>query len=286
MNTGPWTHFATSSMAERIILRCHSQCCQVPLHLSICTHYIAQVLDTRWNGLSTFQSHFLMVCSGEQLSDFVPLDACDVFLIGQLLYLVHDSEWSVGGSVVQYRKLDPCVERHLELRLFGFTRHVLPSFHGQQTSRCQVRIYACDDRVRDHHSLHDGMHLTSYEELYLCIAIVQFAAFFLAFKGIDNLEHSDGTLTPSDLFTNSIFRNIVISLLATTGLYLIASLIFVSFWLYDTSMMYDWLLHSVWAMAYDYVFRAIHTPRSIIHQRVERVRCECLIYSFLKCNPD
>ena len=56
----------------------------------------------------------------------------------------------------------------------------------------------------------------------------QIAAFFLAFKGIDNIVHSDGPLTVSDLFTNSIFRNIVISLLATLGLYIIASLVFVS----------------------------------------------------------
>ena len=55
------------------------------------------------------------------------------------------------------------------------------------------------------------------------------AAFLLAFKGIQNLANSDGPLTFSDIFTNPIFRNIVISLLATLGLYIIASVIFVSF---------------------------------------------------------
>ncbi|KIP07919.1 glycosyltransferase family 2 protein [Phlebiopsis gigantea 11061_1 CR5-6] len=61
------------------------------------------------------------------------------------------------------------------------------------------------------------------------------AAFFLAFKGIDNIVHSDGPLTVSDLFTNSIFRNIVISLLATLGLYIIASLVFFEPWHMITS---------------------------------------------------
>ena len=56
----------------------------------------------------------------------------------------------------------------------------------------------------------------------------QIAAFFLAFKGVDNIVKSDGPLTVSSLFTNAIFRNIVISLLATLGLYILASLIFVS----------------------------------------------------------
>lgn len=58
--------------------------------------------------------------------------------------------------------------------------------------------------------------------------MLQVAAFFLAFKGVDNIVHTNGPLTVSDLFTNSIFRNIVISLLATLGLYILASLIFVS----------------------------------------------------------
>ena len=55
----------------------------------------------------------------------------------------------------------------------------------------------------------------------------QVAAFFLAFKGVENIAHSDGPLSLSDLFSNSIFRNIVISILATLGLYILASLIFV-----------------------------------------------------------
>ncbi len=59
--------------------------------------------------------------------------------------------------------------------------------------------------------------------------IQQFAAFFLAFKGIENIQKTDGPLTADSLFTNSIFRNIVISLVATLGLYVAASIIFVRF---------------------------------------------------------
>nr|AZQ26798.1 putative chitin synthase 1 [Ganoderma lucidum]QDK64616.1 chitin synthase [Ganoderma lucidum] len=61
------------------------------------------------------------------------------------------------------------------------------------------------------------------------------SAFFLAFKGIDNIIKTDGPLTPNSLFTNSIFRNIVISLLATLGLYIIASLLFFEPWHMITS---------------------------------------------------
>ncbi|KAF8892782.1 chitin synthase-domain-containing protein [Gymnopilus junonius] len=61
------------------------------------------------------------------------------------------------------------------------------------------------------------------------------AAFLLAFKGIENLAHSNGPLTFSDIFTNPIFRNIVVSLLATLGLYLIASIIFFEPWHMITS---------------------------------------------------
>ena len=53
------------------------------------------------------------------------------------------------------------------------------------------------------------------------------AAFLLAFKGLENLAKADGPLSFNDIFTNHIFRNIVLSLLATLGLYVVASLIFV-----------------------------------------------------------
>ena len=56
------------------------------------------------------------------------------------------------------------------------------------------------------------------------------AALLLAFKGIAILVAENGgkTLDLGDFFKNAIFRNIVLSLVATLGLYIFASLIFVS----------------------------------------------------------
>ena len=55
------------------------------------------------------------------------------------------------------------------------------------------------------------------------------AALVLAFKGLAELtQDHKGSLSLSDFFTNPIFRNIVLSLSATLGLYVFASLIFVS----------------------------------------------------------
>lgn len=64
---------------------------------------------------------------------------------------------------------------------------------------------------------------------YDVVVAFQVAAFLLAFKGIQNIAAVEGRpLGIGDIFTNHIFRNIVISLLATLGLYIISSLIFVS----------------------------------------------------------
>jgi chitin synthase len=57
----------------------------------------------------------------------------------------------------------------------------------------------------------------------------QTSAFLLAFKGIQVIQKEKGApLDVSDFFANTIFRNIVVSLLATFGLYVAASVIFVS----------------------------------------------------------
>jgi len=53
------------------------------------------------------------------------------------------------------------------------------------------------------------------------------SAFLLAFKGVEAVAE-DGQLSFGEVFTKPIFRNIVLSLLATLGLYILASLIFVS----------------------------------------------------------
>ncbi|KAF8802201.1 glycosyltransferase family 2 protein [Phlegmacium glaucopus] len=61
------------------------------------------------------------------------------------------------------------------------------------------------------------------------------AAFILAFKGIQNLVAAKEVLNLNSIFSNHIFRNIVLSLLATLGLYVISSLIFFEPWHMITS---------------------------------------------------
>ncbi|EJU02992.1 glycosyltransferase family 2 protein [Dacryopinax primogenitus] len=65
------------------------------------------------------------------------------------------------------------------------------------------------------------------------------AAILLAVKGIEAAANNanQGILTLTDFFANSIFRNIVLSLLATTGLYLISSLLFFEPWHMITSFL-------------------------------------------------
>jgi chitin synthase len=72
----------------------------------------------------------------------------------------------------------------------------------------------------------------------VCLCVVraheQVAAFLLAIKGIENVaskvqQNTGRPLNISDIFTNPIFRNIVLSILATLGLYVLSSLIFVRF---------------------------------------------------------
>jgi chitin synthase len=60
---------------------------------------------------------------------------------------------------------------------------------------------------------------------------LQISAFFLAIKGINDIaaNSKNGQLTLGDFFSNVIFFNIVVSMAATLGLYIFASLLFVSF---------------------------------------------------------
>ena len=54
------------------------------------------------------------------------------------------------------------------------------------------------------------------------------AAFLLAYKAIESVAQTEGrAIQASDLFTNTIFTDVVLSLAATLGLYIISSLIFV-----------------------------------------------------------
>ena len=107
---------------------------------------------------------------------------------------------------------------------------------GEPATGQQVGVHAGDGRVCGDHCLHDG----------LCSQVVvmrrweklktrekQIAAFLLAFKGIEGvastIQAEDGrSLTVGDVFKNAIFRDIMLSLLATLRLYIIASIIFIS----------------------------------------------------------
>ncbi|KDQ51532.1 glycosyltransferase family 2 protein [Jaapia argillacea MUCL 33604] len=77
---------------------------------------------------------------------------------------------------------------------------------------------------------------TSFIGFAIITVYMTFAAFFLAYKGIENVAHVQGRpIVASDIFSNSIFRDIVISLSATLGLYVLASLIFFEPWHMITS---------------------------------------------------
>ena len=112
---------------------------------------------------------------------------------------------------------------------------------------------------------------------------IQIAAFFLAFKGVENVIKSDGPLSADSLFTNSIFRNIVISLLATLGLYILASLIFVRAVppVTISAVALTGVPAAVRAVAHDHVVLPVSPHGAFIYQRPERLRCACL----LPCSP-
>lgn len=80
-------------------------------------------------------------------------------------------------------------------------------------------------------------------------------------------------LTVSDIFTNSIFRNIVISLLATLGLYIIASLLFVSPLIWRLlRLSFNVVCASVRALAHDYFTYSIPAHGPFVHQRSQCLR--------------
>ncbi|RXW18195.1 hypothetical protein EST38_g7654 [Candolleomyces aberdarensis] len=92
----------------------------------------------------------------------------------------------------------------------------------------------------------------------LITVYMTFAAFFLAVKGIQNIAAAD-KITLGSIFTNSIFRNIVLSLLATLGLYILASLIFFEPWHMITSFIqYLLMAPSYIAVLNVYAFSNVH----------------------------
>ncbi|KAH6907524.1 chitin synthase [Coprinopsis sp. MPI-PUGE-AT-0042] len=87
-----------------------------------------------------------------------------------------------------------------------------------------------------------------------------FAAFFLAVKGVQSIARdTEGGITFGTFFSDPIFRNIVISLAATLGLYLLASLIFFEPWHMITSFIqYLLMAPSYIAVLNVYAFANVH----------------------------
>ncbi|KAH7102577.1 glycosyltransferase family 2 protein [Auriculariales sp. MPI-PUGE-AT-0066] len=90
-----------------------------------------------------------------------------------------------------------------------------------------------------------------------------FSAFFLAYKGVQNIAEAEkvegNVLGPDDLFKNAVFRNIVVSLLATVGLYLIASILFFEPWHMITSFIqYTLMAPSYINVLNVYAFANVH----------------------------
>ncbi|KAH7927646.1 glycosyltransferase family 2 protein [Leucogyrophana mollusca] len=86
------------------------------------------------------------------------------------------------------------------------------------------------------------------------------SAFLLAFKGIESVEKSEGgSIQAGALFSNSIFRDIVLSLLATLGLYIVSSLLFLEPWHMVTSFVqYLLMAPSYIAVLNVYAFANVH----------------------------
>ena len=86
--------------------------------------------------------------------------------------------------------------------------------------------------------------------------------------------------TFSDLFTNSIFRDIVLSLAATIGLYVLASIIHVRGFEFEGYVWMD-IDHRVLLdgpVAHDYLFCAVYSHRSLVHQHPERLCCKSRVF--------
>ncbi|KAH0832244.1 glycosyltransferase family 2 protein [Lanmaoa asiatica] len=86
------------------------------------------------------------------------------------------------------------------------------------------------------------------------------SAFLLAYKGVESVAQSEGrAIKASDFFTNAIFRNIVLSLAATLGLYIISSLLFFEPWHMITSFLqYLLMAPSYIAILNVYAFANVH----------------------------
>ena len=99
--------------------------------------------------------------------------------------------------------------------------------HTQLISQIQNRVHSVNDWICHPHRLYA-----------LCRWLVRFhspeleahLSVYLAVVGIENVESQGGLDDASAVFGNKIFRNIVLSLAATYGLYIIASILALEPW--------------------------------------------------------
>ncbi|EGN97877.1 glycosyltransferase family 2 protein [Serpula lacrymans var. lacrymans S7.3] len=85
------------------------------------------------------------------------------------------------------------------------------------------------------------------------------AAYLLAYKGIEGVKQANGSIQASDLFSNAIFRDVILSLSATLGLYIVSSLIFFEPWHMITSFLqYMLMAPSYIAVLNVYAFANVH----------------------------
>ena len=101
---------------------------------------------------------------------------------------------------------------------------------------------------------------------------------FLVIKGVQQVaaeRHRNANL--SDFFTNAIFRDIVVSILATLGLYIIASLIHVRVGpIYLLQLIEDARSLADGSVAYGHFVRTVHINGVVLYQHLERL---CRIFS-------
>jgi hypothetical protein len=150
---------------------------------------------------------------------------------GKLLYSIHHPSPINGRPLVQSER-NQYRQRHPLILLPRPSHHVFHPRVGEQTARLEMGVYDGVYRVWGYHDLYDCPFLLVSplrQKRETNEGGWQISAFLLAFKGIQNIsKDSNGqALSASALFGDPIFRNIVLSLLATLGLYVIASLIFV-----------------------------------------------------------
>ena len=104
---------------------------------------------------------------------------------------------------------------------------------------------------------------------------IWFAAMFLAIKGVEPVSEADDRgATISNLLTNALFHDIVVSLSATIGLYVVCHS---SMYVACLGPLMDINYHAqlTGPVAHRHLVRLVHAPRTVIDQHPERLRWEC-----------